>query len=94
MGWDGYEVANHGPADRTDYPNTLIYDLRPTSKGSRLSELGRILGVPQNNLIAQPEAGAKVEYRVILGADFEPCQRATPRVYPTRTPIPTPAPQP
>ena len=93
LNWAGYRVTRYGPADRPDYPTTLIYDLRTTSKGSRLSELGRLFRVPQSNLISQPDANADVEYRIILGADWDPCQRASIGVFPTRTPTPTPMPQ-
>jgi len=93
LNWAGYRVTRYGPADRPDYPTTLIYDLRTTSKGSRLSELGRLFRVPQSNLISQPDANADVEYRIVLGADWDPCQRASIGVFSTRTPTPTPMPQ-
>jgi LCP family protein required for cell wall assembly len=95
LAWAGYRVLNYGAADRPDYPSTLIYDYRTTTKGSRLNELGRLFRVPAQNLISQPDANAAVEYRVILGNDWDPCQRAAVGVYPTRTPtpLPTPAPQ-
>ena len=80
-------------ADRPDYPTTLIYDYRATTKGSRLNELGRLFRVPAQNLISQPDPNATVEYRIILGNDWDPCQRAALGAYPTRTPTPTPAPQ-
>jgi hypothetical protein len=91
--WAGYYVLNHGVADRPNYPTTLIYDYRTTTKGSRLNELGRLFNVPAQNLIAQPDSNASVEYRVILGNDWNPCQRAALGVYLTRTPTPAPAPQ-
>ncbi len=94
LAWAGYRVTKYGPADRPDYPTTLIYDYRTTTKGSRLGELGRLLRVPQQNLISQPDANSPVEYRIILGADWEPCQRASVGVFPTRTPTPPPTPEP
>ena len=33
----------------------------------RLGELARLLRVPQENLISQPDANSPVEYRIILG---------------------------
>jgi hypothetical protein len=93
LAWDGYRVLKYGPADRPDYPATLIYDYRTTTKGSRLNELGRLFRVPAQNLIAQPDPSATVEYRVILGNDWDPCLRAALRARPTRTPTPTAAPQ-
>ena len=94
LAWAGYVVTKYGPADRFDYPTTLIYDYRTTGKGSRLNELGRLFEVPPQNLISQPDPNAPIEYRIILGDDWNPCQRASLGVYPTRTPAPTPTPTP
>ncbi len=91
--WAGYHVLNYGPADRPDYPTTLIYDYRATTKGSRLNELGRLFKVPAQNLISQPDPNATVEYRIILGDDWDPCQRAALGPHPARTPTPAPAAQ-
>lgn len=93
LSWAGYGVARTGPADRADYAATQIIDLRATPKGSRLSELGRLFRVTGPNLISQPDPAADVDYRIILGADWDPCQRAAVGVFPTRTPTPTPAPE-
>jgi hypothetical protein len=93
LAWAGYHVLNYGPADRPDYPSTLIYDYRATTKGSRLGELGRLFRVSAQNLIAQPDPGAAVEYRIILGNDWDPCLRTAVGVFPARAPAPTPAPQ-
>jgi LCP family protein required for cell wall assembly len=92
LNWAGYRVTSTGPADRSDYANTVIYDLRSTTKGSRLSELARIFNVARDNLIAQPDPNAGVEYRIVLGADWNPCQRASVGVFPARTPTPMPTP--
>jgi len=94
LAWAGYRVLNYGPADRPDYPSTLIYDYRATTKGSRLGELGRLFKVPAQNLISQPDPQAGVEYRIILGADWNPCQHAALGVYPASTPTPAPTPGP
>ncbi len=90
LSWEGYRVLRYGPADRLDDPTTLIYDYRTTAKGSRLNELGRLFKVPAQNLISQPDPNASVEYRIILGNDWDPCQRAA---LGARLPTPTPVPQ-
>ncbi len=92
LAWAGYVVTKYGLADRSDYAATLIYDDRATSKGSRLNELGRLFKVPQQNLISQPDPNATVEYRVILGNDWDPCQRASLGSFLVPTPTSTPAP--
>ena len=95
LAWAGYRVLKYGPADRPDYTATVIYDYRTTTKGSRLNELGRLFKVPDANLMAQPDPNATVEYRIILGNDWDPCQRSSVGVFPPRTPTPeaTPVPQ-
>ncbi len=92
LAWAGYEVKNYGAADRPDYPATLIYDYRTTTKGSRLNELGRLFKVSPENLISQPDPNATVEYRVILGNDWDPCQRASLGSFTIHTPTPTATP--
>lgn len=94
LAWAGYRVTQSGPADRPDYPATLIYDYRTTTKGSRLNELGRIFNVSPSNLISQPDPNAQVEYRVVLGNDWNPCQRAPVGAFPTRVPTSTATPGP
>ena len=89
LGSFGYQVIGYGAADRSDYPTTTIYDLRPTSKGSRLPELARIFNTM--NVAYQYEPNAKSEYRIVLGADFQPCLRANRGSFPlppTATPTP------
>ncbi|NTU64732.1 MAG: LytR C-terminal domain-containing protein, partial [Chloroflexi bacterium] len=90
LAWAGYRVLNFGSADRPDYATTVIYDYRTTTKGTRLNELGRLFRVPAQNLVSQPDPNATLEYRIILGNDWDPCQRSAVGAYPTRTPTPLP----
>ena len=90
LAWAGYRVLNFGAADRPDYATTVIYDYRTTTKGTRLNELGRLFRVPAQNLVSQPDPNATLEYRIILGNDWDPCQRSAVGAYPTRTPTPLP----
>jgi polyisoprenyl-teichoic acid--peptidoglycan teichoic acid transferase len=87
----GYHVVSYGPADRADYPTTAITDLRATSKGSRLSELSRLFNT--RTAVYQSDPNAPAEYRIILGADFQPCLRANIGTF-TRPPTATPTPNP
>lgn len=84
----GYHIVSYGPADRADYPATAITDLRATSKGSRLAELSRLFNT--RNAAYQSDPNTPAEYRIILGADFQPCQRARIGTFPTATPTPPP----
>ena len=89
LNWSGYAVSRYGAAERANYTTTIIYDLRATPKGSRLAELGRLFRVSGANLVSAPDPAADAEYRIIVGADWDPCQRSSVGVYPTRVPTPT-----
>ncbi len=79
-----------------DYqPQTQIIDFTTTSKGSPLPRLMRLYRLQSEAVVTQPQEERQVDFRVILGGDYDPCigthtahWRATP------TPSPTPTPQP
>jgi len=78
-----------GPSDRTDYANTVLYDYSTSPKGSIRSDLQSIFRIPDERVIAQPDPAAASPYRVILGADYDPCLKpSTSIVRPTPTPGP------
>jgi hypothetical protein len=84
-----------GPADGA-YPRTQIVDLTTSSKGSAIYQLMRLYGRTWDDVISQPTEGSVTDYRVILGADYDPCYSTkaiwNPDPPPTPTPIPTLAP--
>jgi hypothetical protein len=81
QGWDalaaerlnyaGYETRT-APADRTDYPVTLLYDLTATQDPNQAASLLAVLGLPYPALISAPMQ-SDVSYVLILGADYQPC---------------------
>lgn len=76
-------------AYRTDYANTVLYDYTTSPKGSIRADLQRIFKISDDRVIAQPDAAAASPYRVILGADYDPCLKpSTSIVRPTPTPGP------
>lgn len=62
-----------GSADRTDYANTTIIDYTTSPKGSPIASLKKDLHVADANIIAQPDENSPVQFRVILGADYNSC---------------------
>lgn len=62
-----------GTADRTDYTSTTIIDYTGSAKGSPLAHLKKVLHVSDANVIAQPDPASPVQFRVILGADYNSC---------------------
>ncbi|MEK7276116.1 MAG: hypothetical protein AAB427_02090, partial [Chloroflexota bacterium] len=80
-------IVSIGAADRADYPTTTLIDYTTSSKASPIGDLKKLLHITDPaNVIAQPDAASPVNFRVILGADYNPC---TYQVAPTATPEPT-----
>ena len=70
--WEGLEVVGVVPADGS-YPRTQIIDFTTTAKGSPISRLMRLYKRTERDLIATPIEGSPVDFRVILGSDYDPC---------------------
>ncbi len=67
-------VAAIGEADRRDYPQTQLIDFTSTAKGSAISYLQRMFQVSPENVISAPDPNMPVQYRLIIGADYETCR--------------------
>jgi LCP family protein required for cell wall assembly len=93
LAWAGFPAWANGIAD-SFYERTTIIDFTTTEKGSRLSLLARLFRVDSADIFFQPDPVSPVQYRVILGANFQPCLRAAPVFVPTATPTPSPEPTP
>jgi LCP family protein required for cell wall assembly len=65
----GFTVVQFGPADRTDYPRTVIVDY--TGKTYALMVLSDIFNVADENIRRSPNLKSDVDIRVIVGADFQ-----------------------
>ncbi len=94
LGWEGFLVTDIAPADRNDYAQTKIIDFSATSKGSRRATLASILRVSTANTLAQPDANSQAQYRIIVGADYQPCTRVRLPSAGLPTPVPTTTPAP
>jgi LCP family protein required for cell wall assembly len=70
--WQGFQVTDTGPADRTDYAQTQIVVLN--DKLETAAALATALGVKQGNIIQQPDPDQAVDIRVILGQAYDPCR--------------------
>jgi LCP family protein required for cell wall assembly len=76
--WEGFKATAAGPADRQDYATTrvLVYN-GDTAAGTRLAEQLAVpaAAVQDGTAIEQPDPKDPVEIVVILGRDYDPCQR-------------------
>jgi len=64
-----------GAPDTTDNPTTKLIDYTTSAKGSPLKRLQSILHVADENVIAQPDSTSPVQFRVVLGSDYNACPR-------------------
>lgn len=80
-GWDALaaERLNYAgyntrlaPADRTDYAQSLFYDLTATPDLSRVGSLLSLLGLSPSAFVASPMQ-SDVPYVLLLGSDYQPC---------------------
>jgi LCP family protein required for cell wall assembly len=89
--WEGFAVVNVGPADGA-YPRTQIVDFTTSSKGSAISWLMRLYRRDASDVISQPTEDSALDFRVILGSDYDPCVATKAYWYPGPLPTPTPLP--
>ncbi|WKZ34708.1 MAG: LCP family protein [Anaerolineales bacterium] len=72
LNYAGYQTTT-AAADRRDYVNSIIVDLTPGQDSTQRQTLIATLGLYSANVLSLPDANSPVQYRVILGADYEPC---------------------
>ena len=81
---NGFEVTGIHQSDEL-YEKSVILDLTPSTKGSPLPLLQRLFNAEIAH--APSEGDGDVPFRLIVGADYQPCQRPTPAQWqPTPTP--------
>ncbi len=61
------------PADRQDYSYTTLIELNQAANPTQNNLILSVLGLPPANLASIPDANSPVDYRLILGSDFQPC---------------------
>ncbi|MCD4684446.1 MAG: LytR C-terminal domain-containing protein, partial [Anaerolineae bacterium] len=71
--WEGFAPYPMGPADTTDYADTVIYDYTGTAKGSSLNQLLSVLNIHPDNVIYEPDPNRTTDFRIILGASYNSC---------------------
>ena len=81
-GWDALAAArlNYAgyvtrilPADRRDYATSVLVDLSPAQDYNRSSIILTAMGLQPGQLVSLPDPNSPVQYRLILGYDYQPC---------------------
>ncbi len=72
LNYAGYQtdISN---ADRRDYTSSVIIDFTPGQDPNQRQTIMSTLNLFSANVISLPDANSPVQYRVILGYDYEPC---------------------
>ena len=72
LNYAGYETRI-APSDRTDYTYSTLLDLNTITDFNRNNNILDILALSPANLATIPDANSQVQYRLILGHDYNPC---------------------
>jgi LCP family protein required for cell wall assembly len=87
--WEGFVVT--GITATEPVSRTRVVDFTTTPKGSPLWLLTRLYNLKAEDVEKQPGAGGELDFRVILGANYDSCVRPGAIQY---VPAPTPTPMP
>jgi polyisoprenyl-teichoic acid--peptidoglycan teichoic acid transferase len=72
LNYAGYQTIV-SPADRRDYSSSVIIDSTLQQDANQRQTIISTLGLYSANIISLPDPNNPVQYRVILGNDYEPC---------------------
>jgi LCP family protein required for cell wall assembly len=65
--------ASTGQPDRRDYSQTQLIDFTGMTKGSGVPYLQSMFNISPENVVSAPDPNAGVQYRLIVGADYQTC---------------------
>jgi LCP family protein required for cell wall assembly len=72
LNYAGYS-AHTSNADRQDYGSSELIDLSATQDASTRNSLLNGLGLYSATVLSAPDPGSSVQYRLIIGSDYQPC---------------------
>ncbi len=72
LNYAGYETRIL-PAERRDYAYSTLIDLNSVTDADRNSVVLAILGLSPASLASIPTSNSAVNYRLVLGSDYQPC---------------------
>jgi len=72
LNYAGYQTTISN-ADRRDYTSSVIVDFTPGQDPNQRQTILSTLNLFSASVISLPDANSPVQYRVILGYDYEPC---------------------
>lgn len=72
LNYAGYQTIL-STADRRDYANSVIVDFTPGQDATQRDAIISTLNLYAANIISLPDANSPVQYRVVIGNDYELC---------------------
>lgn len=72
LNYAGYQTITSF-ADRRDYGNSVLVDFTVTQDANQRQTIINALGIYSANVLSIPDPNSTTQYRVILGAEYEPC---------------------
>lgn len=72
LNYAGYETTT-GIADNRDYAGSVLVDHTVTQDQNERQTILNVLGAYSANILSIPDPNSRVQYRVILGADYQAC---------------------
>jgi hypothetical protein len=72
LNYAGYKTSI-STADRHDYAVSVVEDFTPGQDADQRQTVISTLNLNSANIVSLPDAKSPVQYRVILGNDYEPC---------------------
>lgn len=72
LNYAGYQTTISN-AERRDYSSSVILDFTPGQDPTQRQTIISALNLYTANVLSQPDAKSPVQYRVILGYDYDPC---------------------
>ncbi|MBI3161232.1 MAG: hypothetical protein HYZ23_01920 [Chloroflexi bacterium] len=72
LNYAGYETII-STADRRDYANSVLLDFTPGQDSTQQQTILSTLGLFSANVISLPDANSPVQYRVIIGPEYQLC---------------------
>jgi hypothetical protein len=70
--WEGFKVVETGAADHAGYEKTRLIVF--TENPEHLARLKDLLHVEEENILRQPDPGQSLDFRIVLGNDYDPCR--------------------
>ena len=72
LNYAGYQTST-SPADNQNYANSVLVDYTVNQDSSQRQSIINVLGIYSANVISLPDPNSSVQYRVILGSEYQPC---------------------